>query len=167
MRSQFAVTAVGLADPLPDPSLLDKHARPRRWTSREAGAPDGRASPIHAPAQFRLIFFESCGLASAGRGLVASLMLENALARLDGALAQLEAAARRRIEAERGRANLETELTLMQDDRARLAAELDGAVARLGQIESAALDVDQRLERAITVVGAVISRNQPDIPAEH
>jgi len=98
---------------------------------------------------------------------VASLMLENALARLDGALAQLEAAARRRIEAERGRANLETELTLMQDDRARLAAELDGAVARLGQIETAAMDVDQRLERAITVVGAVINRHQPEIPADH
>ncbi|MFN3674118.1 MAG: DUF4164 family protein [Bosea sp. (in: a-proteobacteria)] len=98
---------------------------------------------------------------------MASLMLENALSRLDSALAQLEAAARRRLEAERGRANLETELTLMQDDRARLAAELDGAVARLGQIESAAQDVDQRLERAITVVGAVISRNQAEIPAEH
>ncbi len=98
---------------------------------------------------------------------MASLMLQNALARLDSALAQLEAAARRRIEAERGRANLETELTLMQDDRARLASELDGAVARLGQIESAAQDVDQRLERAITVVGAVIGRNQPDIPADH
>ncbi len=48
--------------------------------------------------------------------------MDKALARLDGALAQLEAAARRRIEAERGRANLETELALMQDDRARLAA---------------------------------------------
>jgi predicted nucleic acid-binding Zn-ribbon protein len=94
-------------------------------------------------------------------------MLENALARLDAALLQLEAAARRRVEAERGRANLETELTLMQDDRARLAAELDGAVARLGQIESAAQDVDQRLERAINVVGAVISRHQPEIPADH
>ena len=64
--------------------------------------------------------------------MVASLMLDNALARLDGALGQLEAAARRRIEAERGRGNLETELALMQDDRARLAAELDGAMARLG-----------------------------------
>jgi predicted nucleic acid-binding Zn-ribbon protein len=94
-------------------------------------------------------------------------MLENALARLDSALVHLEAAARRRIEAERGRSNLETELTLMQDDRARLAAELDGAVARLAQIESAAQDVDQRLERAINVVGAVIGRHQPEIAADH
>jgi uncharacterized protein YicC (UPF0701 family) len=88
-------------------------------------------------------------------------MLENALSRLDGALTQLEAAARRRVEAERGRGNLETELTLMQDDRARLAAELDGAMARLAQVERAAADVDQRLERAITVVGAVVARATP------
>jgi uncharacterized protein YicC (UPF0701 family) len=87
-------------------------------------------------------------------------MLENALSRLDGALTQLESAARRRVEAERGRGNLETELTLMQDDRARLAAELDGAMARLRQVEGAAADVDQRLERAITVVGAVLARAQ-------
>ncbi len=85
-------------------------------------------------------------------------MLDNALARLDGALAQLESAARRRIEAERGRANLETELTLMQDDRARLAAELDGTLARLEQVESAAGDVDRRLEHAIGAVGEVLSR---------
>jgi predicted nucleic acid-binding Zn-ribbon protein len=89
-------------------------------------------------------------------------MLENALMRLDGALAQLEAAARRRVEAERGRANLETELALMQDDRARLAAELDGATARLGDVETAAADVDQRLERAMNVIGAVIARAQPE-----
>lgn len=94
-----------------------------------------------------------------------SLMLENALARLDGALSQLEAAARRRTEAERGRANLETELTLMQDDRARLASELDGAMARLDAVETAAADVDQRLKRAMNVVGAVIARATPE-PAE-
>lgn len=87
-------------------------------------------------------------------------MLDNALARLDGALAQLEGAARRRIEVERGRANLETELTLMQDDRARLAAELDGTMARLNQVESAAGDVERRLEKAISAVGSVIARAQ-------
>lgn len=93
---------------------------------------------------------------------MASLMLENALARLDSALSQLEAAARRRTEAERGSANLETELTLMQDDRARLASELDGAMARLGAVEAAAADVDQRLERAMNVVSAVIERATPE-----
>lgn len=89
---------------------------------------------------------------------MASLMLENALARLDAALGQLEAAARRRVEAERGRSNLETELALMQDDRARLAAELDSAVARVSQVEGAASDVDQRLQRAISVISALVER---------
>ena len=93
-------------------------------------------------------------------------MVDKALARLDGALAQLEAAARRRIEAERGRANLETELALMQDDRARLAAELDGATARLGDVETAAADVDQRLQRAMNVIGAVIERARVDAEAQ-
>lgn len=92
-------------------------------------------------------------------------MVDNALARLEGALAQLEAAARRRIDAERGRANLETELALMQDDRARLAAELDGATARLGEVETAAAEVDQRLERAMNVIGAVIERARADAEA--
>lgn len=98
--------------------------------------------------------------------MVASLMLDNALARLDGALGQLEAAARRRIEAERSRANLETELALMQDDRARLAADLDGAMARLGHVETAAADVDQRLQRAMNVIVAVIDRVQAQQPVE-
>lgn len=97
---------------------------------------------------------------------MASLMLENALARLDAALGQLEAAARRRTEAERGRSNLETELALMQDDRARLAAELDGAVARVGQVESAASDVDQRLQRAISVIGALVERAEANAGIE-
>lgn len=98
--------------------------------------------------------------------MVASLMLDNALARLDGALGQLEAAARRRIDAERSRSNLETELALMQDDRARLAADLDGAMARLGHVETAAADVDQRLQRAMNVIGVVIERVQAQQPAE-
>lgn len=93
-----------------------------------------------------------------------SLMLDNALARLEGALGQLEAAARRRLDAERGRANLETELALMQDDRARLAAELDGAMAKLEHVETAAADVDQRLERAMNVIGAVIERARQSEP---
>ncbi|WP_262328768.1 DUF4164 domain-containing protein [Bosea sp. BH3] len=98
--------------------------------------------------------------------MVASLMLDNALARLDGALGQLEAAARRRIDAERSRSNLETELALMQDDRARLAADLDGAMARLGHVETAAADVDQRLQRAMNVIGVVIERVQAQQPVE-
>lgn len=99
---------------------------------------------------------------------MASPVLDHALSRLEGALGQLEAAARRRLEVERGRANLETELTLMQDDRARLAVELDGSMARLGQVQSVAEEVDRRLDRAMTALHEMIERVEarPDDEAE-
>jgi hypothetical protein len=99
---------------------------------------------------------------------VASPVLDHALSRLEGALGQLEAAARRRLEVERGRANLETELTLMQDDRARLAVELDGSMARLGQVQSVAEEVDRRLDRAMSALHEMIERVEarPDGEAE-
>ena len=43
---------------------------------------------------------------------------------------------------------------------------LRGAMARLGQVETAAADVDQRLERAMNVVGAVIARVEAQQPPE-
>lgn len=91
-------------------------------------------------------------------------VLDHALSRLEGALGQLEAAARRRLEVERGRANLETELTLMQDDRARLAVELDGTMARLGQVQGVAEEVDRRLDRAMSALHEMIERveTRPD-----
>ena len=92
---------------------------------------------------------------------MASPALDHALSRLEGALGQLEAAARRRLEAERGRANLETELTLMQDDRARLAVELDGTMARLGHVQSVAEEVDRRLDRAMNALHDMVERGSP------
>jgi predicted nucleic acid-binding Zn-ribbon protein len=83
--------------------------------------------------------------------------LEDAVVRLDAALGQLEAAAQRRLEAERRRGDLETELTLMQDDRTRLAAELDGTMARLARVEGAASDVGVRLDRAMGTIRDVIA----------
>ena len=47
--------------------------------------------------------------------------LDDALKRLDTALGLLEASFTRRLDAERRRGDLETELQVMQDDRARLA----------------------------------------------
>lgn len=92
---------------------------------------------------------------------MAHSVLDKALARLDGALGQLEAAARRRLEAERGRGNLETELTLMQDDRARLAVELDGTMAKLGHVQGVAEEVDRRLDRAMGALHEMIERSEP------
>jgi predicted nucleic acid-binding Zn-ribbon protein len=86
--------------------------------------------------------------------------LDDAMIRLDSALSQLEAASQRRLEAERRRGDLETELTLMQDDRARLAAELDGTMARLTRVEGAANDVGKRLDRAMDTIRDVIETAQ-------
>lgn len=86
------------------------------------------------------------------------MTIEAALKRLDAALAGLEAAAARRGETERRRGDLELELSLMQDDRARLAVELDGALAKLDRLEAAAAEVDRRIERAM---GAITDATDP------
>jgi predicted nucleic acid-binding Zn-ribbon protein len=78
--------------------------------------------------------------------------------RLDGALGLLEAAVTRRLEAERRRGDLETELQIMQDDRARLAGELDAALARLDRVEAAAQDVGRRVTRAAGAIREVVTR---------
>ena len=82
--------------------------------------------------------------------------LDDAVKRLDAALGLLEAAVTRRLEAERRRGDLETELQIMQDDRARLAVELDGTLARLHRVEVAAGDVGRRVERAASVIRDVL-----------
>jgi len=82
--------------------------------------------------------------------------LDDAVKRLDAALGLLEAAVTRRLEAERRRGDLETELQIMQDDRARLAVELDGTLARLHRVEAAASDVGRRVERAASVIRDVL-----------
>jgi len=87
--------------------------------------------------------------------------LDDAMKRLDAALGLLDAAISRRLDAERRRGDLETELQIMQDDRARLAMELDGATSRLVQVEAAAGDVERRVGRAIGAVREVLARAEP------
>jgi hypothetical protein len=84
--------------------------------------------------------------------------LDEAMKRLDGAIGQLEAAVSRRLESEKSRGDLETELQIMQDDRARLAGELDGTLARLNRAEAAATDVGQRVQRAMGAIQDVLAR---------
>lgn len=84
--------------------------------------------------------------------------LNDALKRLDAALGLLEAAVGRRLEVERRRGDLETELQIMQDDRARLAVDLDGAMARLHRAEAATEDVERRVALAMDAVRTVLDR---------
>ena len=85
-----------------------------------------------------------------------SALIEDAIARLRASLSALEAAAAHRNEADRSKTTLETELALMQDDRARLAVELDGALARAQRLDSATDELARRIDRAIGSVRSVI-----------
>ncbi|NEU12257.1 DUF4164 domain-containing protein [Methylobacterium sp. BTF04] len=83
--------------------------------------------------------------------------VDHALHRLETVLTRLEGAVAHRFEAERDPSDLETELAIMGEDRARLAAELDAASARLVEVEAAADDVGLRLGRAIEAVEGVLA----------
>jgi hypothetical protein len=83
--------------------------------------------------------------------------LDAALNRLSAALEKLEIASERRIKAEALRVALEDELAVMQDDRARLAVELDGALARSISLETASAEVARRLGDASAGVRAVLT----------
>lgn len=77
--------------------------------------------------------------------------LGQSLARLRAALGGLESAADRRLKAAGSTDTLAAELALMQDDRARLAGELDTALAQAERLAQANREVDKRL--------ATVSRN--------
>ena len=87
--------------------------------------------------------------------------LQHALHRLGAALDHLEAAAARRAQADAARGNLEDELAVMQDDRARLATELDAVLARTRTLLNANTEVALRLKRANATVRAVLAQVDP------
>lgn len=82
--------------------------------------------------------------------------LDEALKRLEAALGLMEAAASRRLEAERRRGDLETELQIMQDDRARLAVDLESASVRLERLEATRQEIAKRVASAVGAVRAVL-----------
>jgi hypothetical protein len=74
--------------------------------------------------------------------------LDDAIARLDAVLEQLARKVALRIEHDHANAELEEELAIMQDDRARLALELDSALGRAAVLEKAREEVLRRLDAA-------------------
>src|SRR6266545_2751101 len=82
--------------------------------------------------------------------------IEAATRRLQAALHALEAAVERRIDHDRGHAALASQVNAFDADRARLAAELDGAVARSRRLETANREVAQRLDQAIDTIRTVL-----------
>jgi hypothetical protein len=73
--------------------------------------------------------------------------LDGAIGRLQAALIVLEVAAARRREADASQADLAEAFAAMQDDRSRLALDLDEALARARKLEAASDEVALRLER--------------------
>jgi hypothetical protein len=80
--------------------------------------------------------------------------------KLRAALDGLDAAISRRAEQDMEHADRGAEFALLQDDRARLAQELDAALARMRALESASGEVARRVERASAAVRAVIGSTE-------
>jgi chromosome segregation ATPase len=87
--------------------------------------------------------------------------LERSLERLAAAVDSLERAAERRMRQDDARANAEEEFALMQDDRSRLAVELDAALDRSRTLEAANANAGERLAEAARAIGRVIERMDP------
>jgi tRNA uridine 5-carbamoylmethylation protein Kti12 len=87
--------------------------------------------------------------------------LERSLRRLADAVDSLERAAGRRMRQDEVRAGAEEEYALMQDDRSRLAVELDAALDRSRTLEAANAEAGARLARAAEAIGALIERMEP------
>lgn len=74
--------------------------------------------------------------------------LDAALKRLQAALGQCEAAAQRLGRAGDDKRDLVDTLAVMQDDRGRLATELDAALNRQHELEHATQEIALRLDQA-------------------
>jgi len=90
--------------------------------------------------------------------------LDEATKRLEDAIGLLEASFNWRLEAERRRGDLATELQIMQDDRARLALELEGAQTRLHRSDAVTDDVAKRVDRAVGTIREVLDGAEPAAP---
>jgi chromosome segregation ATPase len=86
--------------------------------------------------------------------------IEIASRRLTFALDALEAAAERRHEADRGAQALTSQVHALDDDRARLAGELDQAAARARALEDANREVTQRIAQAIETIRGVLASDE-------
>ena len=96
-------------------------------------------------------------------GIITSMdSLETSLKRLTSAVEALEWATDLRMRHDEARASTQEEFALMQDDRSRLAVELDAAIDRSRALESANAEAAKRLARAAQTVERVLGRLAPD-----
>ena len=88
--------------------------------------------------------------------------LEIAIRRVASAVEALEWAAEVRARQDEARATRQEEFALMQDDRSRLAVELDAAVDRSRALKSANGEAAKRLAHAAQAIGRVLGRLAPE-----
>jgi Domain of unknown function (DUF4164) len=88
--------------------------------------------------------------------------LEISVKRLASAVDALEWATEVRMRHDEARATTQEEFALMQDDRSRLAVELDAAVDRSRALESANSEAAKRLAHAAQAIERVLGRLTPD-----
>ena len=92
-------------------------------------------------------------------------LLETSLKRLASAVEALEWAADVRARHDEARATTQEEFALMQDDRSRLAVELDAAVDRSRALESANSEAAKRLAHSAQAIERVLGRLAPEADA--
>jgi Domain of unknown function (DUF4164) len=83
---------------------------------------------------------------------------EPSLRRMRAAIDMLEAAVERRARLDAKRGDADEEFALMQDDRARLALELDEALGRNRTLEAANAEAAKRLAQASAALEKLIER---------
>jgi hypothetical protein len=83
--------------------------------------------------------------------------IEAAAKRLVSAIDALEAALERREKADRDEAGLTAQVHALGTDRSRLAAELDGQLARSRRLETTNREIAHRLDAAIETIRSVIN----------
>ncbi len=86
--------------------------------------------------------------------------VDAAVKRLALALDALDAAVERRHEADRSEETLAAQVQSMGLDRARLAAALDGEVARARRLEETNREVAQRLDTAMASIQSVLDAHE-------
>jgi Domain of unknown function (DUF4164) len=88
--------------------------------------------------------------------------VELSLKRLASAVDALEHAADRRMRHDDARATEQEEYALMQDDRSRLAVELDAAADRSRRLESANNEAAKRLAQAAQAIERILGKVEPE-----
>lgn len=83
--------------------------------------------------------------------------ISDALSRLSAALDRLDAAALRHAETDRARSTLDLELTVMREDRHRLAEMLDAETGARREADQCLHDVLPRLDKAMAAMRASLA----------